>query len=401
MTRNRLYFFTFCLASSALFFLFLPELPFWRPGSIRILFDPWDLGIYFGETDWVLGEKVLYRDIFSEYTILANLVFGAIRGISIRFEWLVAPGLPPHLAPFAGQLTFAWVWMSVAWFLFAWLVLFTRGMNVRNTWLWLSPAPVYYALYRFDLYPVLACFAFLFFLQKENHWIALFWLGICIALKGYALVLLGPLFAFLRYRVGFARAGLWCAYALLPLVLSNLAVLLKIGYAEMIFPYQYQGARTLNGESSYDALVFIVGLAAMEPAAVLHDFFAQSRMHMAFQVLLVLTGTLLRPRTFLELARAFFFVLVGFISFSPFYSPQFVLWIIPVACFLRPGPIHTWTIAFAWVSFLYFPILFDLKSPFFPAVIILLFFLRMALLFFSLRDFRESPPGKIMNEVNP
>src|SRR5262249_33546766 len=78
------------------------------------------------------------------------------------------------------------------------------------------------------------------------------------------------------------------------------------------------------------------------------------------------------PRTFEDLVNAFIFAVLGFMTFSVFYSPQFVLWLLPLVCFSRSGPMLISAIAFSWLTYLYFPISYHLghrAAPFHAAVV--------------------------------
>ena len=65
------------------------------------LFDWQDIHVYFESSRWMTGAGTLYRQVPSEYPLLPNLLFGAVR--------MVSNAVP--LLPEAYD-RFAWVWVS-------------------------------------------------------------------------------------------------------------------------------------------------------------------------------------------------------------------------------------------------------------------------------------------------
>jgi hypothetical protein len=53
--------------------------------------------------------------------------------------------------------------------------------------------------------------------------------------------------------------------------------------------------------------------------------------------------------------NSFIFAVLGFMTFSAFYSPQFVLWLLPLVCFSDSCAMLASVIALSWLTYLYFP----------------------------------------------
>jgi hypothetical protein len=98
----------------------------------------------------------------------------------------------------------------------------------------------------------------------------------------------------------------------------------------------------------------------------------------------------MRPRNFEDLVNALLFAVLGFMSFSVFYSPQFVLWILPLVCFSASRVMLLSAIFFSWITYLYFPIsyylAYDLAHPrLFKAVVVALSLLRLFMMFLAIQ----------------
>jgi hypothetical protein len=358
--------------------------------GIRILYDPHDIGVYFKSSQWAIGEGILYRDVFSEYPLLANLIFGAIRYVSHVLHPLSVE-----------SQSFALVWVAVSWLLYLLTIyLVASKISVRSIWLWLTPAILYFALYKFDIYPSLTTLIALLSIRDEKYRWGAFWLGITIALKGYALFLIPAYALFLFYKKGIREAVISFILCVAPFILGNLIVLAYAGVDGVLAPYQFHAVRGNNGESTYDAISFLL----------FNKLEINPRLAQLLQVSSALLPLTLVPKTFDRLIDVFLIALLGFISFSTFYSPQYCLWITPLVCFSTSHKIRVLTILFSWLTFIYYPIGFDLKlkqwygaiarTIFFKIPIIVITIIRFLIMYFSLKRLltRQLPSSRTLQQ---
>ncbi len=312
----------------------------YRPFGIRLLFDNIDIGVYFQSSRWIVGQGVLYEDAFSEYPLLANLVFGFCR--------LVAQVIHPFPSDIE---SFSFIWTVTSWLVYLFAVSTSLTKVSRSSlWLWLAPAPIYFALFRFDIYPSVTTLLALIAIRDEKYARGSLWLGITIALKGYALFLLPSYCIFILYKRGIKAAITNTMICLMPFLLGNLIVLCYAGVKGLLAPYAFHAIRKQNGESVYDVfyLSWLVDIFPGLPTLL--------------QISSSLLPVLQKPKTFEALVNAFLIAIVGLITFSVFYSPQFCLWIIPIAAFSESLLIRRLTVVLSWATFLYFPLAFDLKN---------------------------------------
>lgn len=343
-----------------------------RPWGIRLFFDPIDLNVYFKSSRWVVSGGKLYKEVFSEYPLLANLIFGIVR--------YLAEILHPLSSSFD---SFAWLWMSIAWFIYLGIIYQVATISKQALWVWLAPAPLYFALLRFDIYPALTTLLALFAIKNQKYTWGAFWLGSAIALKGYALVLVPAYFVFIYYQKGFWAALKITGICLTPFILSQVAVFAYAGIDGVKQPYLYHINRSTNNESTYDAIAYLLPLP-----------FIQKLSHLAkgLQIATSLLAAVFKPKSFDDLVHSFLFAILGFISFSIFHSPQFVLWIIPIASFSSSIWLNVWTIIYAWIIYLYFPLIFDRHNAThcaFKLTVILMTSVRFAMLYVSFRQLKD------------
>jgi hypothetical protein len=299
--------------------------------------DSYDLNLYFAFSRWVIEGGRLYRDVPSQYPPLANIIFATVR----YFGNLVLPG----------EEGFYSLWILSAWCVYVYAACrIAIGTTILAALAWLAPGPIYFALLRYDIYPAVATLISLFAIRRADYIRGAAWLGVAAALKGYALFLLPAYCVFMVYQRGWAAAIKVAALVAAPIFFSFLATILLAGWEGAASPYKHYAALA-NGESLYDTINYVFGTPLISKAPwVAHSL----------QIACALAAAAMRPRSFEDLVNAFLFAILGFISFSIVYSPQYVLWILPLTCFSDSRTILISAILLSWLTHLYFPIGFIL-----------------------------------------
>ncbi|HEY9779993.1 MAG TPA: hypothetical protein V6D09_07650 [Leptolyngbyaceae cyanobacterium] len=354
-----------------------------KPWGLRLFFDSNDLNVYFRSSRWVVDQGILYKDIFSEYPLLAGLIFGIVRYLA------------KILHPFSSEFdSFSWLWMSINWFIYLWIIyLVATRLSKPALWIWLAPAPLYFTLLRFDIYPALMTLLALFAIHREKYVIGAIWLGLSIALKGYALFCLPAYFVFIYYRKGFFHAIKIIAICLAPFILSQLIVFAFAGIDGVKQPYLFHINRNTNNESTYDAIAYLLPFHLTKHLSNLDKW---------LQLSTAILAAVFKPKSFDALVHAFLFAIVGFISFSIFHSPQYVLWIVAIACFSPSRWINLCAIAYSWVVFLYFPLTSDRHHHttfYFKLIVILMTAVRLPMLYLSFRELQNKAKLKYRSIV--
>jgi len=342
---------------------------------LLLAFDDWDMNVYFRSASWIANEGRLYREVPSEYPLFANILFAITRYLSNLLQ--------------SGLYGFYIIWMSLA------CVAYFSAVNAvitRTTMLaavsWLAPAPIFFALYRFDIYPAVATLASLFAIKRKAYLQGAAWLGLAIALKGYALFLLPAYVVFMGSQRGLATAIKGSVAAVSPLIISLLATFTFAGWEGMLAPFKYHAVQTLNGQSTFDAINYLFGTPAIS-AGIATKWFAR-----CLQICFALAAAAMRPRTFEELINVLLLAALGFMSVTIGYSPQYVLWILPLVCFSYSWTILVSAVLFSWLTYIYFPISYDLgRGQFFRMMIIAVSFLRLFMIFLVCSSFIQRVRG--------
>ena len=294
---------------------------FFQIGILRNGSIPEDLVVYFNSSHWVYGPGTLYREVPSEYPLLANLIFSLVRLFTFNRDQT--------------PIVFSLIWVGINAILLVGIVSAVIQMTKsqgKSDWIfilasWLLPSTIYFALFRYDIYPAATSLLMMWSFRNEKWGAASLWLGITIALKGYAIFLLPTLFIYLHYKVNFKYAIKMVTIALIPFVLSLIATASFSGIEGMISPFKFHAIREINSDSVYQLFRFC---CAPNLKAANIPFIP-----LALQIFCSLITIFFRPRDFQGLINCFAFVILGFISFSIFYSPQFLLWVLPILCFSK------------------------------------------------------------------
>jgi hypothetical protein len=344
-------------------------------------FEDGDLGLYFNSSRWVVEGGRLYREVPSEYPLLANIIFGAFRYLSN----LISPGLRG----------FCVIWIASACFIYYLCLVYgvARGAMALALFAWLAPAPIFFALFRYDLYPALATLLSLFAIRRAAYTQGAIWLGVAAALKGYALFFLPAYCIFMIYQRGLPGAIKVGVLIIAPTILSLIATFGFAGWEGVVAPFKFQlmrpliGWNTLGGGSTYDALNYLFNA----PVTLwVKPWIAQS-----LQVAAALAAAAMRPRRFEDLINCFLFALLGFMSFNTFYSPQYVLWVLPLICFSTSRAMVITAVLFSWLTYLYYPISYVLSTVLHKAGVITISLLRLTMMFLAARLAAQPLPKSV------
>ncbi len=302
-----------------------------------------DVHLYQGFADAVFDGRVPYRDFFMEYPPGALAVF-----------------LPPAIAGDAHYNAAFKVLMAlcgVATIFLAALLLARLGASVGRLWtgvMFLALAPIALgpiSLNTYDAWPALLTLAALFLLVSGAPIVALALLGVAFAAKVYPVVLLPPALIFLWLTSGrkvVLRATAAFAAAAAALVIPFLA-LAPDGLAES---FRAQAARGLQVESLGGSLLTVADRLGLYDATVVHraapaisyelvgslpDALAVLSSVAQVVAVLLVAALYLRARdgSWL-LAVSFAAAIAGFLAFTRFFSPQYLVWLVPFVVFLEP-----------------------------------------------------------------
>lgn len=306
-----------------------------------------DLDVFYERAAWVDEGGVPYSDDHpQEYPPLAVATFALVR----------------FLTPSAGSFSAVMVAVMIAHF--AALVFLTgrilaaRSLRYGRLWLFVLPGMMYFTLWRYDVIPALWTMVATLAVYSGAFGIAFLALVIGALYKVYPAVFLLPLFMLIggRALTEAQRTSLrrWLAWSAVIAIAACGGFVLFAGFADMMTPLAFHAVRYVERGSLPAALL------ALTPVPVQH--FAQPGI--IFLMLLCQLSPLLilaargRVRTATDFVHACLFVLIPLTVFARFFSPQWLLWITPLALPVVGRRAIVALITFDILTYLQFPVLF-------------------------------------------
>jgi uncharacterized membrane protein len=308
-----------------------------------------DVHLYQGFADAVVDGRVPYRDFFMEYPPGALAVFLPPAAV----------GSSHYNAAFKSLMALC----GVATLLLVALLLVRLGVSATRLWaavllFALSPialGPI--SLNTYDAWPALLTVAALALLLAGRVLPAFAVLGAAFAAKVYPVVLIPPaaIFVWRTHGRALALRALGACAAVAALFVVPFLVLAPHGLGES---FRAQAARSLQVESLGGSLLAVADRLGLYSATVVHrtghaisyDLVGALPETLAVlssiaQALAVLSVAWLYlrgrddPR---RLTIAFAAAIAGFLAFTRFFSPQYLVWLVPFVLLLEPA---AWVLA--------------------------------------------------------
>ncbi|SNS58746.1 Uncharacterized membrane protein [Geodermatophilus pulveris] len=287
------------------------------------------------------GEGALpYWDARVEYPVLTGAVMALAALLSGWYDGLAAAaGVLPAVPPVQSYTVVTALLMTLCALVVTRAVLPLTGRRPWDTaMVALSPVLLVYAFNNWDLLAVALATLGMWAWARQRPVLAGVLLGLGVAAKLYPVLVLGALFV-LCLRAG--RLGAWVRAALAAAG-AWLAVNVPVALAApenwgWFFAFSRQ--RPANPESVWNVLLTATGervldgpLAEGETPAVLNAVVAVLLLALAAWVAWLVLSAPVRPRV----AQVAFLLVAGFLLLNKVYSPQYALWLLPLAVLARP-----------------------------------------------------------------
>ncbi|MGH3433254.1 MAG: glycosyltransferase family 87 protein [Thermocrispum sp.] len=285
---------------------------------------------------------------FMEYPPLTGL----FQWVNARLAdaWLdgAAAGVLPGAIPVAVYFNITALFLAFAWLATVWAVARTAR---RRPWdavlVAISPLVVVHAFTNFDTLATAAAAGAVLAWSRRRPVVAGVLIGLGAAAKLYPLFLLGPLLV-LCLRVGKLRSwavtAVSAAFALLA-VNVPLALLFPEGWREFL---RLNAERGMDPDTLYNVVSSLTGwagfdgpLAHNETPVLLNIFAGVLFLLCCLGVAYVALSAPVRPR----LAQLCFLVVAAFLLTNKVWSPQFSLWLVPLAVLAIPH----WRLLLGWM----------------------------------------------------
>jgi uncharacterized membrane protein len=288
-----------------------------------------------------LGEgAVPYLDATVEYPVLTG-AFMALAAAGARLYDGAADrfGLLPDVPPVQSYTVLTCLLLSVCALL---LVRAVLGLSGRRPWdaamIGLSPVLLVHAFTNWDLLAVvLAAFGMLAW-ARSRPVLAGVLLGLAIAAKFYPLLLFGVLFVLCLRAGRLARWATSVAAAGIAWLVVNVPVA-AFAFDNWAWFFVFSRQRPANPESVWNIALYMTGqrildgpLAAGQVPSILNAVVTVGLLALAAGVAWLALAAPVRPRV----AQLAFLLVAGFLLLNKVWSPQFSLWLLPLAVLARP-----------------------------------------------------------------
>ncbi len=319
-----------------------------RYQGIPLLRDDFDRANFADRGRFVLEKTRPYVDVRIEYPQLAAYLFG--------FPYLFVSSLEAHMKVFPFLMACALGGIAAV----CRRVLERFALPVSRVLLLLLPGTLYFTLNRFDAAPTFLVCAALLLLLRGRTVAAHAVLAIAVLTKAYPLLYL-PLFAMVAATRAGARGILRAAAAFLGVIAAfSLQLALWVGPEWVVSSYLYFGGRMDNSQSLFHHV--------LRAAPARADVGLASSFR-ALQGLLGLAVVAFRPKTDRAILRWMAAMTIAFVVFSRFQSPQWVVWITPLALLAaRGGRELALLVAQDVLAFAYFPLAYHRFGPAAPSL---------------------------------
>jgi hypothetical protein len=349
-----------------------------------------DVLLYQNISDDALGGKLPYRDRVLEYPPYSMLVF-----------------LLPRLFSNYGSYPTAFIIMVLFldWLLKIALIIigfnFTKGIKSFLPFCLYSSAVLginFFYLQRYDIWPTLASILALWSFSRQRYFLSGLLLAFGIGIKLYPIIFVPPLFI-IAFRLGGSRRFFLG-------VLSGMTPLVCLSFFLPWWRFaEFQGARGLQVESLYASALWLaklLGYNHIDWVWVKAWFEVKGSMVTAllpwirlfFSIIVISsvafvcyialkmpirgrlgadTNELIKPPT---LARLFLVPLLSFVAFNQVLSPQYMIWILPLAAVLAIEKdlfVALLLVVATWLTPFFFPTLEYITGLNLRETIILLF----------------------------
>ena len=302
------------------------------------------------KSSWVANAGTPLSQVhYVEYPVLTGLLMWAGARVTDGYAGLARDGLLPARIPVVVYFYVVAFGLALAWVLTVWAVAKLAGGDLRPALLVaVSPLVLAQLFTNFDAPAVALATGGIFAWSRRRPFLAGILLGLGGAAKLYPLLLLIPLVV-LCLRAGRIRVGARVvAGAILSWVIVNapIALLFPSGWS---YFYRFSAMRGTGLESLYNLVSYFTGWAGFDPNlppnhspgllnAVTLALFAAACLGICFVAL----NAPVRPR----LPQLGLLVVFAFLLTSKIYSPQYSLWLVPLAALAVPR----WRLLIPWMT---------------------------------------------------
>jgi len=325
-------------------------------GEVSLIRDDFELDVYYQRIGYFDDKEIPFKSDRVEYPVLGLF-------------YLTIPAL---FSETQADYDIALIIQNII-FLIILIIITSRlikilGRDKRQIWLLILPSILFFTFNRFDIFPaVLIQLALLLMLKKKFSWSFLV-LSLSFLAKGYAMVLFPVFFVYYLVQKNSKVKSLVTNKPLLlfiiPSIIAMIALMFWAGFENALFPYIFQSTRNFAYGSIYAIFISanwefftevfwkwymyigskILGLLQLALPFIIYVGYKKFRHYIKTPTNLI-TWSLL--------------VLSFYIFLSPYYSPQWFLWLLPLLVLLPLNKKEVWLIiVYDLLNFIFFPVVY-------------------------------------------
>ncbi|MCE9647949.1 MAG: hypothetical protein K8S20_18290 [Chloroflexi bacterium] len=329
--------------------------------------DIWDLRTYYHDGSWFQRNLKPYRDVFSEYPQVPTYLFGWLQWFGRSVE---RPGIARQI--FFHAFTLCMLMIGYINFILV------EHLSLRKSFalLLFLPGPLYFNLYRFDILPSFLCIVTLFLIKREKWSLAALVLAVAVMTKWYPVLLVPPIFA---YYWSVKKKIPWSFLILFTVIifLIFLPTWIDGGMSAVLVPYKFHLERSLEAPT-------LPGLTLEIFRGHLSQILI-SRLFLLLQILFSIISLFIHINKFENLVRIWIVITGFFVLFSGIYSPQWILWVLPIVILILDDWLDAvLVLAYGLLAYLGFPVVYDGMPSWLSVIILLNAFVLLTLIIRSL-----------------
>lgn len=335
---------------------------------VRIMNAHWDTSIYYQRGLWAEDGKVPYLERFSEYPQIATFLFGLpfLMNDQLGLARKVTDWSSEKIQPvFNMRSKQDYQYYPVFRYLFCMIMSVFMALTIKEIYflrkdkrwlglLLLMPASLYFVHNRFDILPAYLTVLALSSMHQKKTIKAFLILALSVLTKWYALVLL-PVFSAYVWQTGERKVlGQAVTVYLGVIFLVHMITIELIGLKAFLSPYVFHLSRGANKESLF---YMIYGRSALNFSAHKVSYFLFLTLQGSVACLAPFIG---RINTFEKLLQWSALAILFFMLFAKFYSPQWILWIMPLLIMLIKSRSEIkGVVALDIITYCYYPLTFS------------------------------------------
>lgn len=328
---------------SVCFFIFIDDIPvsFFTENTIsekgiRLIKDPGDFEVYFLRSFLFIGESPYEVRNVAEYPQFALVFFTIPRFFTDNFF--------QYTKILISMLSLCFVLIIIITF-----KLFKKiDKNKNYIWLLFLPSSVYFIFNRFDIFPALLVQISLFLFFTKKYRSSFFVIGLAILTKWYAFLLLPIFFVYLKDKITKKEIRDIFLILFFTIITAFSITLYYKGIIAVFEPYIFHIMREKEPGSIY---------ALIPNFSIIKNLFTFLQFIGIFFVL-----WLAKIKNYNDVINWSAVLIIIFILFCPIYSPQWILWFLPLLLLIANSKKFIFLIiTYDFFNYLQFPILYNIN----------------------------------------